>query len=154
MKKRIICRGLFGFPVGITISFMISLMFSIRIGDGNFYPVSQELIDTTGNELNAIILQTVFCSIVGIGFGMASVIWEIDSWSLAKQSGVYFAVACGIMFPISYLANWMEHSIQGILCYIGIFVLIFILVWITQYLLWKNKIRRMNRRVEQSNNTK
>ena len=58
MKKKVILRGLFGLPVGIAIGFVITLLISICIGDGAFYPVTPELIQTTGNQLNAVILQT------------------------------------------------------------------------------------------------
>ena len=61
-----------------------------------------------GNELNAVIFQTILCGVMGTGFAMASVIWEIDSWSLAKQSGIYFAIACAIMIPAAYVTNWMK----------------------------------------------
>ena len=81
-----------------------------------------------GNELNAVILQTVLCGIMGSGFAMASVIWELDSWSLAKQSGIYFLIACIIMLPIAYIANWMKHSIAGVLSYVCIFIVIFVVV--------------------------
>ena len=87
---------------------------------------------------------------MGAGFAMASVIWEIDSWSLAKQSGIYFAIACAVMFPISYVANWMPHSIAGVLSYAGIFAVIFVLVWLIQYFVWKRKVRRMNERIRGS----
>ena len=144
MKKKIIMRGLFGLPTGIAIGFVITLIISICIGNGSFYPVTPELIDATGNELNAVILQTVLCAIMGAGFAAASIIWELDSWSLAKQSGIYFAIACVIMFPISYFANWMPHSTAGILSYVGIFVAIFLAAWVTQYSVWKRKIKKMN----------
>ena len=94
MKKKMIQRGLLGFPLGIAIGFVITVIISMCIGDGSFYPVTPELIDTMKNELNAVILQTILCGILGTGFAMASVIWEIDSWSLAKQSGIYFSIAC------------------------------------------------------------
>ena len=81
---------------------------------------------------------------MGAGFAMASVIWELDSWSLAKQSGVYFFLTCLLMLPIAYVANWMEHSIRGVLIYVLIFVMIFLSVWVTQYLIWKRKINKMN----------
>ena len=144
MKKKMIQRGLLGFPLGIAIGFVITVIISMCIGDGSFYPVNPELIDTMKNELNAVILQTILCGILGTGFAMASVIWEIDSWSLAKQSGFYFAIACVIMFPISYFANWMPHSTAGILSYVGIFVAIFLAAWVTQYSVWKRKIKKMN----------
>ena len=147
MKKKVILRGLFGLPVGIAIGFVITLLISICIGDGSFYPVTSELIQTMGNQLNAVILQTILCAILGVGFAMASVIWEIDSWSLAKQSGVYFLVISVVMLPIAYFANWMKHSIAGVLSYVGIFVMFFAAVWISQYLLWKRRIKKMNARI-------
>lgn len=144
MKKQMIKRGLFGFPVGIAIGFVITVIISACVGDGNYYPVTPELTAAMGNELNAVILQTVLCGVMGAGFAMASIIWELDSWSLPKQSGIYFLLACILILPIAYIANWMEHSAVGFLSYVGIFVAIFIAVWLAQYLSWKRKIKKMN----------
>lgn len=144
MKKKIIMRGLSGLPTGIAIGFVITLIISICIGNGSFYPVTPELIDATGNELNAVILQTVLCAIMGAGFAAASIIWELDSWSLAKQSGIYFMIISVIMLPIAYCTNWMKHTALGVLSYVAIFVAIFVVVWLSQYLLWKRKIKQMN----------
>ena len=85
---------------------------------------------------------------MGAGFAMASVIWKLDSWSLAKQSGIYFLIACVITLPVAYIANWMEHSVVGFLSYAGIFTAIFIAVWFIQYLAWKQKIKKINARVK------
>ncbi|MGM9665637.1 MAG: DUF3021 domain-containing protein [Eubacteriales bacterium] len=144
MKKKLIFRGLLGFPLGVAIGFIITILISVFVGDGSFYPVTYELIESMGNELNAVILQTALCGIMGLGFSMASLIWENDSWSLAKQSGIYFAIACVLMFPIAYVTNWMKHSIGGVLAYVGVFVAIFCVAWIIQYLVWKRKIKKMN----------
>lgn len=144
MKNKIIKRGLLGFPLGIAIGFVITLIISAFIGDGSFYPATPRFIETVGSELAAVVLQTVLCGILGAGFAAASVIWEIDSWSLAKQSGIYFLVISVIMLPIAYLSGWMEHSLFGFLSYAGIFVGIFVAVWLSQYLAWKCKIKKMN----------
>lgn len=144
MKKKLIARGLLGFPIGIAIGFVITIIISACVGDGCFYPVTPELLDTAGSELSAVIVQTALCGVMGTGFAMASLIWEIDSWSLAKQSGIYFAIACMVMLPIAYAANWMEHSVIGFLSYAGIFIVIFLLVWLIQYLAWKGKINKLN----------
>lgn len=154
MKKKIIKRGLLGFPEGIALGFVITVIISVCIGDGSYYPVSTELISSMGSELNAVILQTVLCGMLGSGFAMASVIWEIDSWSLAKQSGIYFAIACVIMFPVAYIANWMKHSVPGVLSYMGIFIAIFVVVWIAQYLCWRRRIKKMNDRIKNDKDKK
>ena len=111
-----------------------------------------QLIGAMGSALNAVILQTVLCGIMGAGFAAASVIWELDSWSLAKQSGVYFLTASLLMLPIAYAANWMEHSPAGFLSYAGIFAAIFVAVWLTQYFSWKQKIKKMNAMVRNKEN--
>lgn len=144
MKKKLIGRGLLGFPLGIAIGFLITILISVFVGDGSFYPVTPELMEAAGNELNAVIAQTLLCGIMGTGFAMASVIWEIDSWSLAKQSGIYFSVACIVMLPIAYVTNWMKHSVGGILSYVGIFFAIFLIAWLMQYHAWKSRIKKMN----------
>lgn len=144
MKKKLILRGLLGVPVGIAIGSVITVLISVCMGDGLYHPVTPELIGATGSELNAVIVQTVLCAVMGAGFAAASVIWEIDAWSLAKQSSIYFAVACALMFPIAYLANWMPHSLGGVLTYVGIFTAIFVAVWLSQYWIWKRRLRKMN----------
>ena len=88
--------------------------------------------------------HTVLCAIMGAGFAAASIIWELDSWSLAKQSGIYFMIISVIMLPIAYFTNWMKHTVLGVLSYVAIFVAIFVVVWLSQYLLWKRKIKQMN----------
>ncbi len=148
MKKNIIQLGLLGFPLGIAIGFIISIIFSILIGDGLFYPVNPQLIKTAGDELSGVIIQTLLCGIIGSGFSIISIIWNIDSWSIAKQTGVYFSLACVIMFPISYMANWMPHSVKGILSYVGMFVTVFIFFWLIQYFIWKIKIKKMNEKIK------
>lgn len=147
MKKKILTRGLIGFPIGIAIGFVITIIISMCIGKGAFYPVSPELTETMGSELNAVILQTALCGIMGSGFAMASVIWELDSWSLIKQSGIYFLIISLILLPIAYISNWMDHSVAGVISYAGIFFASFVVVWLIQYFVWKSKIKKMNERI-------
>ena len=73
MKKKLIGRGVIGFPVGIAIGYVITVIISICIGDGFFYPVNPELVNKIGSELNAVLIQTGLSGIMGTGFAMASV---------------------------------------------------------------------------------
>ena len=143
MKKEL-QRGLLGIPLGITISSILAIIISLCIGNGEFYACVPSLAESVGGELNGVMLQTALSGILGAAFGAASVIWEIDSWSLAKQSAIYFAVASIVMFPIAYLAEWMEHSITGFLIYFAVFTGIFAAVWLSQYLIWKKRIKKIN----------
>ena len=107
-----------------------------------------------GNEINAVILQTVLCGILGTGFAASSVIWEIDNWSIIKQTGIYFSIISVVMLPVAYFAYWMEHSVVGFLIYFGIFVLIFGMIWITQFVIGKCNVRKMNEKLFQTKDNK
>lgn len=147
MKKELINRILLGMPLGIALGYVITVIISVCINDGNFYPVVPEFINVTKNELNAVVLQTILCALMGSIYATASIIWQIDSWSLVKQSGIYFATICIATLPIAYITNWMKHTFIGIFSYILIFILIFCIVWLIQYFVWKNKIKKMNEKI-------
>ena len=154
MKKKLLLRGLFGFPVGIAISYVITIIVSAIVGKGIYLAVTPQLVSALGNELNAVILQAVLSGLLGAGFAMASVIWELDHWSIAKQSGVYFVVIAVILLPISYVTHWMEHSVAGFLTYFAIFISIFLITWMIQYFIWKKKVKKINESVKNISSTK
>ncbi|HHX13482.1 MAG TPA: DUF3021 domain-containing protein, partial [Clostridiales bacterium] len=77
-----------------------------------------------------------------------SAIWEMEHWSIARQTGIYFAITAVVMMPIAYFMRWMEHSVSGFLSYFGIFIIIFIVFWAVSYLVWRDRIKKMNRGIE------
>ena len=103
-----------------------------------------ELAVAMGNEINAIVLQTILCGLLGMGFAASSLIWEIEHWGITKQTAIYFLIVSVIMMPIAYLTYWMEHSLVGFLRYFGIFALIFAIVWVIQFTIGRKNIRKMN----------
>ena len=57
------------------------------------------------------------------------------------------------MLPIAYFMYWMEHSVTGFLSYFGIFILIFAVIWIVQFIIGKKNIKRMNEKLSETRNT-
>lgn len=148
MKKKIIERTIPGFFMGIAIGQIISVLISLVSGNGEFIVCAPEFTELVGNEAAAGAVQTLLCGVMGAGFAAASVIWELDSISIAAQTGICFGIYSIIMFPIAYFANWMEHSAAGILSYAGIFIASFGLVWVIQYFIWKKKIKAINEKIQ------
>lgn len=144
MKKKIMIRSIFGFPFGITISYAITIVLSLIWAKGYYAPCVPGLVETVGNEIYAVIVQAFLSGLLGAGFGACSVIWEMEDWSLVKQTGLYFILVSFLMLPIAYLTYWMEHSIAGFLCYFGIFVSIFIVIWLVQFAVARHQVRRLN----------
>lgn len=154
MKKKMIQRFFLGIPIGVTISYSITILISLGWGNGNYLPCVPELIRFAGSEVHAVILQAVLSGILGAGFAASSIIWEMDSWSIVKQTGVYFAIASVIMLPVAYLTYWMEHSIIGFFSYFGIFIVLFVIIWIIMFLLGRYNVGKMNEKLSQTRNRK
>jgi hypothetical protein len=149
MLKKTICRGALGFPLGICIGYVITIGISLALATGQYNSCPPLLVEQFGSELAAVVFQAVLCGILGAAFAVASIIWELETWSIAKQTGIYFLVVSVAMLPIAYFAQWMEHSHVGFLLYFGIFLVVFVVMWLIQYLVWKNKIRHMNASVKE-----
>lgn len=153
MKKKIFLRGAFGFPIGITIGYIITIIISFIWANGYYSPCVPELISVTGSEINAVIFQALLSGLLGAAFAASSVIWEIESWNIVKQTGVYFAVVSVVMMPVAYFLYWMEHSVTGFLSYFSIFVLIFIVIWVTQFITGRHMVKRMNENLYKKKNS-
>ncbi len=145
MKKKIFVRSMIGFPIGIAIGNLITIFISLGWANGYYSPCVPELISTMGNEISAVVLQTLLCGLLGTGFAASSVIWEIENWGIIKQTGIYFILISVIMLPIAYFTYWMEHSVIGIFSYFGVFVLIFAIIWIIVFLIGMHNVRKMNK---------
>ena len=144
MKKKIVLRSLLGFPLGLAMGYIITIIISLLFADGYYSPCVPELTAMMGSEINAVLLQGLLCGILGSGFAAASVIWEKDNWSIVQQTGIYFLIVSVIMIPIAFVTFWMEHSLKGILSYFGIFFIIFVGIWIIQYAIAKRNVKKMN----------
>ncbi len=147
MKKQCLIRGGLGFPIGVMISQLITICISLFFAKGKYLAVVPALVDVAGSELNAVIWQTLLSGILGSAFAMISLIWEMERWSIAKQTGIYFLLACFVMMPIAYLTHWMEHSLQGFIKHFLIFLLLFVVVWGIQYVVWRTKVEEINKKL-------
>ena len=146
--KKIISRVLYSFPIGISCSVGISLLLSLLFGEGKYYPFAASLVFFTGSEVKAMLLQTTLSGILGSVFGGMSFIWEIERWSILKQTAVYFLSVSIPMMGISYLLYWMEHSLNGFLLYFLIFVMVFFVVWLFNFAIYWFKVRRINQELD------
>ena len=147
MKKNVLQRALLGIPLGISLGYVITILISLINGNGEYFSVPPQLVLDLENEINAVLMQTLLCGILGGGFAAASVIWELEDWSLVKQTGIYFLIASLLMMPVAWLANWMEHSFRGFVIYFGVFLIIFVIIWLIQYLIIRKNIKKMNGKI-------
>lgn len=137
-------RALVGAPLGLAYSTMITIIISLARGDGSYYAVVPEMIADIGSESVAVLIQALCSMLYGAAFAGASVVWDTD-WSLAKMTAVHFLICSAATFPIAYLIRWMEHTPGRVLKYFGIFLAIYIAIWIGQYMRMKRNVDAINK---------
>lgn len=146
--KEFFKRGLVGFPIGIAIGQIFTIIVSLMIGEGDYIMITPEFLNYVGSEIGAVTFQTLLCGFIGFMFAGSSIIWEKSEWSIARQTATYFSITALTMLPIAYLANWMEHSLAGFLEFLLVFVIIFLLLWLIQYIFWRKRIEEINSKVK------
>lgn len=160
MKKKVLLRCLIGAPIGLSIVHLLLLIFSIilslgtKLWEGQFMSALPSLITLCGNELIAVIVQTICSLIIGAAIGGASVIWEVESWSLLKQTILHFLVVSVSTLPIAYGIYWIPHTFRGVVIYFAIFFFIYFSIWFIRYHAMKKRIRKFNDKVKADSLTK
>lgn len=150
MKKETIARIISGAPVGLMISYLITIIISLIIGDGNYHGVVPALVEETGGELKAVIVQALATMFYGAVWSGASTIFERDDWSLLRQTATHFAIGSLATLPIAYFLRWMPHSLMGFVQYFGIFIVIYAIIWAILYSAAKRNVDQINARVKQN----
>jgi cation transport ATPase len=151
MKKQWILRSMLGAPLGLAIGYVISIIVSLVIGDGSFHAAHPQLAAALGGELKAVIVQAVVLMVYGGIWAGASTIFEQDEWSILRQTVTHLAVTSLATLPVAYTMRWMERSPKGIALYFGIFLVIYFVIWLGQYLAVRKRLAAINERVQEKN---
>lgn len=151
MKKKAIYRGMLGFPLGVFIGYTITIAISLISAKGYYSPAVPEFVKQCGNEINAVILQFILSGILGTVIAAGSVVWDNDNWSILKQTVAHFIILSFTMLPIAYFTRWMDHTFIGVASYFGIFIAIYVVIWLVQYNMWKYSIKQINEKIKKTN---
>ena len=128
LKTKLTIRALLGAVIGMLISAALCAF------DG----YSKELF------LNppAFFLQIVGSGIFGAVANGGAIVYDIESWSLLKATVLHYILAIGGFVVTSLLLGWFGGTI--LLIMVGIMTLIYIGIWLFNYLIWKREIRKIN----------
>lgn len=148
MKKEFIKRALLGFPLGIAMGHVISIIASFIFANGYYGAVHPDLIITFGNEINAVIIQTFLYGVIGFVYAGISVVWENDCWGLGKQTITVLSVYLITMIPIACVLKWIQPIFGEIMLFISFYVVIFLVIWIGFYLYNKKSVSKMNEKLK------
>jgi hypothetical protein len=101
----------------------------------------------TGAEIFTAILSTYLLAFVHAG---VSVFNEIESWSVGRSMLCHFSVLY-VAYSLCYLINsWIPFDITVFLIFTGIFIVSYLIVWLTVFIIVKRTGRRLNDSLKKS----
>ena len=144
MFKKFIKRALLGFIYGIFIGQTILILESLMMRDGNFYPVATSLVNLAGTKIGAVIIQYFLTGLLGTTFAATTVIFEMDNWSLIRQTLLHFIITSIVMYIAGFLCGWFPHTVVSTLIWFGVFIVVYVIFWISFSSYYKKKVQKMN----------
>lgn len=147
MKKTLITRLIIGFVAG-AITIHVITMLANYLESGSLLVCRPDLIEVTG-LVNGFILQTILGGVLGmLGFG-GMCFFDIEEWSLLRATVLHCALILFAYLTIGSLLHWFSFHITSILIMTSITILVYLIIWLIMYVLWKREIREMNRLTEE-----
>lgn len=135
--KTTLKKTLLGIPLGIAIGATITLIISLVVKDipeHAPYFVSKTYF-----------IRTYMASaLMGGIFGGAATIFDVDRWSLLKQTVIHFIISAVTMFAVASWTRWVSFDPQSTLIFSGIFLVVYALFFASQYIYYKIKLDGIN----------
>ncbi|MCR4596272.1 MAG: DUF3021 domain-containing protein [Lachnospiraceae bacterium] len=98
----------------------------------------------SGNpEGRSFVLHIVMSGLHGlIPYGAATV-YSIESWGLTKSTVVHATITLATILAIELPMKWFEWNREFAIMMV-IYVIIYTLIWVGNYLYWKHTIKKIN----------
>lgn len=81
-------------------------------------------------EVSLIWLHMLGSMLMGIYFGAASLLYDIEAWSPLKQTTIHFILSVLVFFSIALFVGWIPLQIAPIIIGFSIFVVTYIIFWL------------------------
>lgn len=113
-------------------------------GINSFIALTILMIAEVNPPVSIIWLYTLSSFILGIYFGLASFIFEIDAWSPLKQTIVHYSSSLACYFIVAFLVGWVPLALKPIFLSTIFFSLAYSIFWLGYRAYYKKVEATMN----------
>lgn len=129
MKSEIIKRFLYGIAYG---------------GINTFIALTILMITNINPPVSIIWLYMLAGLMLGVYFGLASFIFEIETWSPLKKTTIHFSASIICYFIIAIAVGWVPFQVKAIIVTTFFFILAYTIFWWGYRLYYKRVEADMN----------
>jgi len=130
LKTKFIIRALLGFSLGMIIG---AIMYVLNVNDNE--PVDKVFL----------LMQLFGSGIMGIVGNGGAIVYDFEDWGLGRATFTHYIVTFFTMLSISEILGWFSHDI--LLIVVLAFSFVYLIIWGTEYFVWKKEIRQINRQL-------
>jgi hypothetical protein len=124
IKAKFMFRAILGFAMGL----MVDVFLITFTGDSSMF------------DNRIMILVQFLCSglmgVVGMG---GTIVYDIEDWGLGRATFTHYIITFITMLTLSEVLGWFPHSVL-LIVFIA-FTIIYALIWLFEYFVWKRQIR-------------
>ena len=121
----------------------VGLILGIFIGAGFWYLGAGEAL-AASSQPNDLTLHLLLSGVLGMVANGSSVLYEIETWSIARATITHFIIAMGIFYAVAFTLRWFAPTDP--VCWIMsvVLIIVYFIIWMIQYLIYKHRVNRMN----------
>ncbi|MBR3772567.1 MAG: DUF3021 domain-containing protein [Clostridium sp.] len=149
--KLTVMKALQGFSYAVTINVLIGVVIMLVSKEAQVVPVVPDFADKFPSPMAAFGVQCLLIGLTSAAFAAGSRIMEIASWSLVKQSIVYFVVTAAVWIPVSVLCWGLGKYPATFFGVTGSYLIGYIISWTVQYRICKRNIEEINEKLKELN---
>ena len=143
-----------GAVVGILIGLIISLFYSYVLASGEYFPMSPysssgKFLYSHVSEATVFVIALTSWALIGVGFSLAAKVYQREDWSIYKMTVTHFAIVVMFFMPLSVISGWYPLQFGAILSFLIILLVVYVLIWITSFLINTYRINKINSKLEQ-----
>lgn len=129
MKKEVCKRGIYGIAYGGVVTIIaLTVLMILDINPPIF----------------TIWLYSCMGFLLGVYFGIASFIFEIEAWSPLKKTVIHYITSVIVYFIIAFSVGWVPLTFISIIISMSMFTFIYYLFWLGYRLYFKRVEASMN----------
>lgn len=127
LKTKFIIRALLGFSLGMILG---AIIYVLMVSDNE--PVDKVYL----------LMQLFGSGIMGIVGNGGAIVYDFEDWGLGRATFTHYIVTFFTMLSISEILGWFSHDILLIVALL--FSLAYLIIWGTEYFVWKKEVKQMN----------
>ena len=142
--KKIINYLLRGITIGITTGFLISLTFAFIYQSKDYAPSAPTFMSHFSSSTSATAVSALLWALIGCVFAISSLAFEVDRWSITKQTIVHFLITYVGFTPLAILCGWFPLNFFWLSFFTLIFVIVYFIIWLASMTTARHEVRAFN----------